>query len=278
MEEGARERLQDEVEALLAIFEGHEDILVEVAGLDHPAMHAAVVVTVIPNDAPQELQLASTRVELLSGYPERTRPTVDLGCPFFVDRCGEEVAEILEMSDGQECLYQVVQCVAQAVSEGKSELREEEALAREEQLRLERQLEQTLADANNKGKEGGEVVLGRRLCFSHHIIAPSKRSAVVGWALELKLGGCSKIGWPGLIAVEGEERHCQLYVQLLQRLRWKKFVVRGEEQVRGREGQTVDDMRKLPSGFCEFGQEEAHLFAKTLKDAGLEDLFKTSMK
>lgn len=141
------------------------------------------------------------------------------------------------------CLYQVVQCVAQAVSEGKSELREEEALAREEQLRLERQLEQTLADANNKGKEGGEVVLGRRLCFSHvsylahstpkasfappdplfaclfvvflsdfvgrntttlqHIIAPSKRSAVVGWALELKLGGCSKIGWPGLIAVEG---------------------------------------------------------------------------
>ena len=103
MEEGARERLQDEVEALLAIFEGHEDVLVEVAGLD-PAMHdqAAVVVTVIPNDAPQELQLASTRVELLSGYPERTRPTVDLGCPFFVDRCGEEVAEILEMSDGQE--------------------------------------------------------------------------------------------------------------------------------------------------------------------------------
>ena len=106
MEEGARERLQDEVEALLAIFEGHEDVLVKVAGLD-PAMHdqaatTAVVVTVLPNDAPQELQLASTRVELLSGYPERTRPTVDLGCPFFVDRCGEEVAEILEMSDGQE--------------------------------------------------------------------------------------------------------------------------------------------------------------------------------
>ena len=100
MEEGARERLQDEVEALFAIFEGHEDILVEVAGLD--PCHAAVVVTVIPTDAPQELQLASTRVELLSGYPERTRPTVDLGCPFFVDRCGEEVAEILEMSDGQE--------------------------------------------------------------------------------------------------------------------------------------------------------------------------------
>ena len=104
MEEGARERLADEVEALLAIFEGHEDVLVEVAGLDPSTLHdhAAVVVTVVPNDAPQELQLASTRVELLSGYPERTRPTVDLGCPFFVDRCGEEVAEILEMSDGQE--------------------------------------------------------------------------------------------------------------------------------------------------------------------------------
>ena len=104
MEEGARERLADEVEALLAIFEGHEDVRVEVAGLDPSTLHdhAAVVVTVVPNDAPQELQLASTRVELLSGYPERTRPTVDLGCPFFVDRCGEEVAEILEMSDGQE--------------------------------------------------------------------------------------------------------------------------------------------------------------------------------
>ena len=81
---------------------------------------------------------------------------------------------------------------------------------------------------------------------------------MINWAIELNLGGCSKIGWPGLIAVEGDERNCQVYVQMLQRLRWKRFTVRGEQQVvcDKTQYQSIDSMRQLPKGFCEFQQDE----------------------
>ena len=82
-------------------------------------------------------------------------------------------------------------------------------------------------------------MLGRRCCYSHHIIAPAKREAssllvsasarqsslppggdavgasanrrrqaVMQWALQLGLSGLSKIGWPGVVIVEGPEAGC----------------------------------------------------------------------
>lgn len=44
------------------------------------------------------------------------------------------------------------------------------------------------------GKEGGGILLGRRLIYSHHIIAPQKRTGIVKAAKELGLGGFSKVG------------------------------------------------------------------------------------
>ena len=112
------------------------------------------------------------------------------------------------------------------------------------------------ASGSGGGGEAGEAAaavarhqvatLGRRVMYSHHIINPNKRKVVVQWAVELDLGGFSKIGWPGVILVEGPEWGCQEYVSRMQHLRWKHFVVRGEEVVRGRVGQTVDAMRKAP--------------------------------
>ena len=300
----ALERQVCEVEALLAIFDGDDGVAIEVSGL--AAVQAAlddddadveerwktaiasageeddaclrVVLTFADADA---LELSSVRMRLPLGYPERCGPEIDLGSKFLNERCESALECLVSEERGQECLFQVVQLLRESVDEGLRDLREEE-------------------EGDGDGDEGSSLiggsvglagsvealglsdrteatVLGRRLCFSHHIIAPSKRSAVVNWALELKLGGCSKIGWPGLIAVEGDERHCQLYVSMLQRLRWKKFVVRGEEQFEVEGGTDLDGMRRLPRGFCEFQQDEMHLFAQTLKDAGLEDLFLTSM-
>ena len=67
-------------------------------------------------------------------------------------------------------------------------------------------------------------------------------------------------------------------MQLLQRLRWKRFTVRGEQQVEGAAGDTIENLRSLPRGFIEYQQEEMHLFAAHLKQAGLEELFMTFMK
>merc|ERR1719491_2092130 len=95
-------------------------------------------------------------------------------------------------------------------------------------------------------------VLGRRGFFSHHIIADSKRRAISKWALQLKLGGLAKIGWPGIIIVEGDERNIRAYVEALSRLRWKHFVVRAEQTVECLPGQSVDELRILPRQFEEF--------------------------
>jgi len=81
------------------------------------------------------------------------------------------------------------------------------------------QLQHTL---NNK-------VLGRRVIYFHHIIADSKRQAVMQWAVQLRLGGFAKIGWPGVVVVEGPEACCREFVRCLQRLRWQQMAVRGEQ-------------------------------------------------
>ena len=79
-----------------------------------------------------------------------------------------------------------------------------------------------------------EQVLGRRCLFMHHIIADGKRRACLEWAVHFGLCGASKIGWPGVVVVEGPEEGCKNYVSALQRLRWKQCVVRGEQQERVR--------------------------------------------
>ena len=48
-------------------------------------------------------------------------------------------------------------------------------------------------------------------------------------ALQLGLSGISKIGWPGVIVIEGDENACQEYVRYVSSLRWKQLTVRGEE-------------------------------------------------
>ncbi|RHY12859.1 hypothetical protein DYB30_008402 [Aphanomyces astaci] len=109
--------------------------------------------------------------------------------------------------------------------------------------------------------------IGRRAIYFHHIIAPGKRQVVKDWAKELHLGGFSKIGWPGVIVVEGVEAFVSEYVKRLQHLRWKQMVVRGEQ---------VDTERKLPSGLVEL--TDMSDLATRCAAAGLTALFLTSMK
>jgi hypothetical protein len=68
------------------------------------------------------------------------------------------------------------------------------AEAAEEEALVALQLRELRLDEGGAG--GGPEVLGRRCCYSHHIIAPGKRQAVMQWALQLGLAGLSKIGWP----------------------------------------------------------------------------------
>ncbi len=71
--------------------------------------------------------------------------------------------------------------------------------------------------------------LARKLVHFHHIIAQSKRQAILEGACELAIGGVCKIGWPGLLVMEGPEDGCNELVMRLRRLKWQMMKLRGEE-------------------------------------------------
>ncbi|EER09820.1 conserved hypothetical protein [Perkinsus marinus ATCC 50983] len=124
----------------------------------------------------------------------------------------------------------------------------------------------------------GPPVLGRRMIYSHHIWSPTKRKYILEWARALRLGGMSKLGYPGCILIEGDERDCAEFVNLVTRLRWKYIAVRGEEQVPVLPGKCLDDMRALPLSFTEYGWDDMDKVAARCREAGLEELFLTCMK
>eukprot|EP00468_Gymnochlora_sp_CCMP2014_P003076 CAMPEP_0167758252 /NCGR_PEP_ID=MMETSP0110_2-20121227/10367_1 /TAXON_ID=629695 /ORGANISM="Gymnochlora sp., Strain CCMP2014" /LENGTH=576 /DNA_ID=CAMNT_0007644511 /DNA_START=116 /DNA_END=1842 /DNA_ORIENTATION=+ len=118
------------------------------------------------------------------------------------------------------------------------------------------------------------VVLSRMIIYSHHIIASSKRQAVMEEAVNRDLGGMSKIGWPGVIVVEGRKENVKDYFATLKRLRWQQLTVRGEETVKGLPGQTLNDLRVLPRRkFVEYGEMGMSQIAAACKTAGLGFLF-----
>ena len=183
-----------------------------------------------------------------------------------------QIQEISNNANDEETLYVLFQTGIDKCTEMVESARKTKLFIQNEMLQQKIELEKLY-------QQSQIPILGRRILFSHHIIADSKRSAVCNWAAELKLSGFSKIGWPGLILVEGDEENCKIYVQSLQRLRWKMLVVRGEQQVKGDMGQSLDDLRVIKNKrFIEFGKNQMSQFAQTCRDYDLEDLFFAALK
>ncbi len=122
------------------------------------------------------------------------------------------------------------------------------------------------------------AILGRKLIYSHHIIAKSKRKAVGDLAKDYQLGGYFKIGWPGIIMIEGREEDCQCFYDEIRTMRWQYLVMRGEEREEIDETTDLDDLRKFPMAMTELGEDKMSYLSEICREAGLEDLFLTSMK
>lgn len=116
------------------------------------------------------------------------------------------------------------------------------------------------------------TTLGRRLIYSHHIISKIKRGNIKLLASQYKLTGYLKIGWPGLILIEGAEEDCLAFYDEIRPWSWKFLVVRGEQQEQVRE---IGPYRKFVS-FVE--TDDMSFVAQRCRDVGLEALFRTSMK
>lgn len=125
-----------------------------------------------------------------------------------------------------------------------------------------------------------ELVLARKLIFSHHIIAKTKRKAIGDLARTYNLGGYAKIGWPGIIIIEGEEKDCDRFIDDIKMMRWQHLEVRGEEFEPDlcSQADELDQLRKFPNKMEELAEDQISYLADICKDVGLERLFKTFMK
>lgn len=54
---------------------------------------------------------------------------------------------------------------------------------------------------------------------------------MAAWSSDLHVGGYYKIGYPGVLILEGESSSVQQYVTLLRSQRWKAMAVRGQQEV-----------------------------------------------
>lgn len=170
-----------------------------------------------------------------------------------------ELQEIATAAPGDVIVLQLYQRVLDAITDQQSRLIDD----------------RTLDSPYQQENPSAPVILGRRAIYFHHIINENKRRVVTEWALELQLGGFSKIGWPGIVIVEGAESDCQEYVRRLQHLRWQQMVVRGEQT---QQGETLDAMRMLPKGFQEFPTHGMSALTAACAASGVTELFLTTMK
>jgi hypothetical protein len=297
--DGQLERQLAEAEVLSAIYDA--EFALDMAS--HAAVEAAVEAQQAADDSLtfriQVTALGVLHFTLPAGYPAHAAALCSV---VVADSLGLGHAERVSLTDGvqlladelvgEEACMQLCEHAREMVGalereqDGRTQAIADRAAAEQAEA-ARRRAERQAAEAVVRAREEEQAremaartrpVLGRRLLYSHHIIADSKRKVVQQWAADLGLGGFAKIGWPGIIVVEGGEGACQEYVTRLQHLRWKHLVVRGEETQEGPPGGALDAMRALPQAFEELAESQMSELAQRCRGAGLEALFLTSMK
>jgi hypothetical protein len=74
----------------------------------------------------------------------------------------------------------------------------------------------TNTNAQSSSSSTRAIILGRRLIYSHHIISKTKRSDMRQLAAHYKLTGYVKIGWPGIVILEGRDEDCNAFYDDMQ--------------------------------------------------------------
>lgn len=70
---------------------------------------------------------------------------------------------------------------------------------------------------------------------------------------ELELGGLSKPGHPGLVIIEGEVKSVDTFIQRIRsdHIKWKTMEMACEEQMEGRKGESLEELRRFSMPFVE---------------------------
>jgi hypothetical protein len=131
------------------------------------------------------------------------------------------------------------------------------------------------AVAANSEPASRSVTVGRRLIYSHHIISKVKRADLAMLFRELDLTGFVRVGWPGLILIEGVEGSCESFYNTIKRWSWQYLVVRGEMQ----EPALLDAAGLIPRLLPPYMEvNDLSVISQHCQSVGLEALFRTLMK
>ena len=262
----------DEREALAAIFDGLR--------MDDATVRAPLEVDAAEGDASlfEPGDAVALVFALPPGYPSRASPSVvaEYATQYRVPdnikrRLGAAVADALAAAAGDAAIFDVVTAATDALR-AESEQHAAAYASAEEAAAI---VEARMALEDVEDPSDG-CLLARRLIYSHHIIAPSKRAGLRELAVALGVTALVKIGWPGVIVLEGERGRVDAYVDCIQGWRWKKLAVRGEQEVVAEPDGYLDDVRALPRIFVETSDMSA--LASAMRDAGLEELFQRLFK
>jgi hypothetical protein len=98
------------------------------------------------------------------------------------------------------------------------------------------------------------------------------------WSHELSVGGFAKIGYPGVVILEGSAENVDEFVVLLKSLHWKAIAIRGEREEAFRDEGAMNHARKFDKRIMELRDKDLSQLAQICRDAGIEDLFLATLK
>jgi hypothetical protein len=117
--------------------------------------------------------------------------------------------------------------------------------------------------------------IGRILFRSHHLLFTQKRKSIISWCSELQLWGASKIGYPGIIIVEGGKDGVDEFARRIKSLNWLALNVRWEEESTEEKLGPVIDKRVDSSRLRVVEVESVSEVGEIMRVAGLEKMFQS---
>ncbi|KAL7482380.1 hypothetical protein ACHAW6_008084 [Cyclotella cf. meneghiniana] len=186
----------------------------------------------------------------------------------LVDTCQAAACDFAEAHDGGEAVWHVFNRADEWIDNVWLDI-----LSQQEKLSFAKSLNVSSCDQISR-----TATLGRRFIYSHHIIANSKRKALASLASEYDLGGYVKIGWPGIIIVEGCETSCVSFVDEIKSWRWQHLSVRVEDKKGIPDSEDIDSCRQLPKAFIELGEDDMSTLARNCRESGMEHMLLACLK
>jgi hypothetical protein len=112
----------------------------------------------------------------------------------------------------------------------------------------------------------------------HHIKSSKKRKSIAAWSHELQVGGYAKIGYPGVMVLEGSVHDVDEFVARLRGQQWKAMAVRGEEEASAGTVGGLESSRRFGRRVVELGEKDLGVLGEHCRVAGLESLFLAALK